>query len=180
MTNVQKDLGGATVNIFEGNGHNVTGATRVENAVKGGIDLGSISLVGSAVADGATGKDETDSYEVGVMGDLGAVKGGVVYAKDRTNAVVTKTVAGAIDVGSATVGASLDRVGDIDTVNVVASATAGAHTIKVGYADVEAGADTLTGEIAYNFSQRTSAYVNVQNVDTAANEVYQVGLRHNF
>jgi hypothetical protein len=179
MANVQKDLSGATVDIFEGNGQALTGASRVDNAIKTEVDMGSVKLASSVVIDGATGQEAADSYDVGAAIDLGAVSVGGVFAENRVTNATSKMVAGSAVVGAAAVGASFERA-VVDTVNVVASIDVGANTIKAGYADVEAGADTVTLEGVHNYSNNTSAYVNVQSVDTAPNEVYQAGLKHTF
>jgi hypothetical protein len=179
MANVQKDLSGATVDIFEGNGQALAGAARVNNSIKAELDMGKVTLMGGAVVEGSTGEDKADSYEIGAMTDLGDVRVGGVYTEDLTTNVASKVVAGSTVVGGATVGASFERA-VVDTVNVVASIDVGANTIKAGYADVEAGADIVTLEGVHNYSNRTSAYVNVQSDSTAANEVYQVGLKHTF
>lgn len=185
FTNVQGAVGDLTVDIFEGPGTDVANAGRINNTVGGSLDLGGVTLLGSTTSDGATGEDGQDAYEIGATGSFGAVTLAGAFAKDQNTDVETTLYGASTDVAGATIAGTFETdetaAGvETDTYNVVGSVDLGSNTIKAGYNDVENGADTTTFEAVHNYSSKTSAYVNVQDVSTSDDKTWTAGVRVKF
>jgi len=185
MPNVQKTLSANTVDIFEGSSLTTDGAARNSNTVKGSLAVGGVNLVGAVVSDGSNGEDVTDSYEVGASVSVGYIDLVGAYAKDKNTDIETRIVGGSTQLGDIAVAGTFETdetaAGvETDTLNAVASIDLGQNTIKGGYQDVDGGADTKIFEAVHNFSSKTSAYINVKDVSTDADNTWQTGVRVNF
>lgn len=185
MTNIQGSIGDMSVDVFEGPGPDTDSAGRINNTVAGSLDLGGFTVLGSTTQDGSAGEDKQDSYEVGATTAVGTLNLAVGFAKDQNTDVETTLFAASTDIGGLTLGGAFETdetsAGvETDTWSTVAAMDVGQNTVKVGYQDAEGGSETTTVEGVHNFSSKTSAYVNVQDADTAADNTYTVGLRVNF
>jgi len=185
MTNVQGKVGDLIVDIFEGPGTDVANGGRTNNTIGGSLDLGGVTLLGSTTSDGASGEDGQDSYEVGATGSFGNVTLAGAYAKDQNTGTETTLYGASTNVSGATIGGTFETdetsAGvETDTYNVVGSVDLGVNTLKIGYNDVENGAETTTIEGVHNYSSKTSTYVNVQDVSTSDDKTWTVGVRVNF
>ena len=180
---VQKKLGDATIDIFEGQGFDVNNSGDIDNSVLGTITVEGITLSASNVP---TSADDT-AYELGASLNLGPIGTHVAYAETAAN--VKNTLMGANISYS---GVNLSGVFETeetaagvetDTITTVGSIDVGSNTLKAGFQDVENTNESVVVEGVHNFSSKTSAYVNYKTTETDAGvetDTTTIGLRLKF
>lgn len=180
---VQKKLGDATIDIFEGPGFDVNNSGDIDNSVLATIEVEGITLSASNIPTSAT----NEAYELGASLDLGPVAVNTAYAETAANVKNTLfganisyngvDLSGVFETEEATTGVETDTFTTVGTMSV------GSNTLKAGFQDVEKTTETITLEGVHNFSSKTSAYVNYQNSETEAgveNDTTTVGIRVKF
>ena len=180
---VQKKMGDATIDIFEGPSFDVNNAGDIDNSVLATIDMGGITLSGSTIPTSA----DDEAYELGANVSYGGVNLLAAYAEDASqveNTILGATIsiqdvdlAGTFETEESAAGV------EVDTTTLVGAINVGSNTLKAGFQDVEDVSETYIVEGAHNFSGKTSAYVNYQTSETDAgveNDTTTVGLRVKF
>ena len=180
---VQKQLGDATIDIFEGPGFDVNNSGDIDNSILATAKVGGITLSASNIPTSAT----DEAYELGASLNLGPINAHTAYAETAAN--VKNTLIGAnisysgVDLSGVFETEETAAGVETDTFTTVGSMDVGANTLKAGFQDVENTTETYTLEGVHNFSSRTSAYVNYQNAETEAgveSDTTTVGLRVKF
>ena len=184
MPNIRKIASDATIDVFEGSSIAMQNSGSLANTVQINLDLGSVQLAGGLTADGVNRQQTRDGYELAANANLDNVNVYAVLTKDEVNNIESKIVAGTLNTELVTVGGSFEAVDtagvEVDTWNAVASVDVNNNTLIVGMQDIENGADTKTIEIVHNFTPKTRAYINMQDVSTSSDDVWQTGVRMNF
>lgn len=180
---VQKNLGDATIDIFEGPGFDVNNSGDIDNSVLATVEVEGITLSASNIPTSAT----EEAYELGANLNLGPVAVNTAYAETAAN--VKNTLFGAnisyngVDLSGVFETEETAAGVETDTFTTVGAMNVGPNTLKAGFQDVEKTTETITLEGVHNFSSKTSAYVNYQSSETEAgveSDTTTVGIRVKF